>query len=207
MYKICNTPKTMKVQHEYIKQLYYLMERKPYNKISIQDICNSANGSRRSFYRYFKNKDGCLCALLDMVITRYYYTPMPPEIRKEGYPDELLAFVHYHRQREGLYDLLLRDGLYERYAERVVECAKHNGIYSLRWFGISEGSFSEDTLVFQIYGMLAVLKNWHLSGYKRSLYEMADVLCHLIPGEWNKFVNKNNDIKETPHGPDNSSEP
>ncbi len=190
MYKNCNTPRTMKVQHEYIKYLFYLMKEKPYQEISIQDICTSVNGSRRSFYRYFKNKDGCLYAMLDMVITRYYYYEMPSELKRTGYPDEVLSYLNYHLERSEFYNILLRDHLFELYIDRIVECAKFNGVYALRWFGIAEGIYSEDALIFHLHGIMALIKNWHLSGYKRSIYEMTDIICHLITGDWAESMNK-----------------
>ena len=190
MYTICNTPRTMKVQHEYIKHLFFLMEERPYSEISIQDICDSVNGSRRSFYRYFRNKEGCLHALMDMIITRFYYTEMPKEIAKDSFPVEVLSYLHYHQQQKNFYDILLKNDLFALYVERVVECARKNGIYALRWFGITEGKYSDDALVFNLHGVMALIRQWHCSGYQRSIYEMADLLCHLIPGEWNKSVNE-----------------
>ena len=192
MYRICNTPRTMKVQHEYIKHLFFLMEQKPYSEISVLDICNHANGSRRSFYRYFKNKEGCLWALLDMVITRYYSYKMPIELKRKGYPDEVLSYLSYHRERSAFYSILLRDHLFDIYIDRVVECAKINGVYALRWFGIAEGIYSEDALIFHLHGVMALIKNWHLSGYERSIYEMTDIICHLITGEWAVSVDHKN---------------
>ena len=192
MYTICNTPRTMKVQHEYIKHLYYLLEEKPYSEISIQDICNSVNGSRRSFYRYFRNKEGCLHALLDMIITRFYYTEMPRELAKEGYPTEILSYLHYHQQRKDLYDILLKNDLFSIYVDRIVECARKNGVYSLRWFGIQDGPYSNDALVFYVHGSMALIKRWHCSGYQRSIYEMADMLSQLISGEWKVSEKENN---------------
>lgn len=190
MYTICNTPRTMKVQHEYIKHLFFLMEERPYSEISIQDICDSVNGSRRSFYRYFRNKEGCLHALMDMIITRFYYTEMPKEIAKDSFPVEVLSYLHYHQQLKNFYDILLKNDLFALYVERVVECARKNGVYSLRWFGIQDGPYSNYALVFYLHGSMALIKRWHCSGYQRSIYEMADLLCHLIPGEWNKSVNE-----------------
>lgn len=184
MYTFCNTPRTMKVQHEYIKHLYLLMEQRSYHQISIQDICDSVNGSRRSFYRYFRNKEGCLHALLDMIITRYYYTELTEGIARDGYPKEVLSYLHYHQERRKFYDILLRDDLFPLYVDRIVECARTNGVYALRWFGIPEGAYSDDALVFYLHGIMALIRQWHTSGYERSIYEMADMLRQIIPGQW-----------------------
>ena len=184
VYKVCNTPRTIKVQHEYIKYLFYLMEEKPYHEISIQNICDRANGSRRSFYRYFKNKDACLCALLDHVITRFYIYKIPDEIKRDGYPEEMLAFLRYHQDRRGFYDILLSNNLFELLVDRNLKFAMANRPYSLQWFGIPEGPYCEDALAFYLHGVMALIKYWHLSGYERSIYEMCDSICQLIAGDW-----------------------
>lgn len=40
-----------------VDALLKLMESKPYSKVSIKDICNEADLSRQTFYKFFENKD------------------------------------------------------------------------------------------------------------------------------------------------------
>ena len=68
MYKTCNTEESVLRQQQLEDCLLKNMLQKSYGEISVSDLCEQAGISRKSFYRYFGNKDGCLCALLDRVL-------------------------------------------------------------------------------------------------------------------------------------------
>ncbi len=52
-----NNPTALKSQQWLMENLLELMEEKPYNDISIMDICKKADLSRQTFYNYFESKD------------------------------------------------------------------------------------------------------------------------------------------------------
>lgn len=183
MYRTCITNITQESQIRYTQALLDLMEEKSYKQITSQDICNKANGSRRSFYRYFKNKQGCLCALMDQTITNSYAyaanvsIPMVPHLRG------ILPTLLYIREHKEFFDRIIRNGLFELYVERVIVCAKVNGIYALRWMGADKSPYQEDAYRFYLSGFTALVKQWHLSGYRRSPEELAEVIRHFFPTE------------------------
>ena len=96
----------------------------------------------------------------------------------------MLAFLRYHQERRGFYDILLSNNLFELLVDRNLKFAMANRPYSLQWFGIPEGPYCEDALAFYLHGVMALIKYWHLSGYERSIYEMCDSICQLIAGDW-----------------------
>ena len=68
MYKHCNTEESAQRQRQLEQCLLELMSDVPYANIKIGQICDLSGVSRKSFYRYFDSKDGCLHALLDHII-------------------------------------------------------------------------------------------------------------------------------------------
>ena len=52
-----NNPTAIKSQQWLTETLIELMEEKPYEEISIMDICKKADLSRQTFYNYFDSKD------------------------------------------------------------------------------------------------------------------------------------------------------
>lgn len=52
-----NNPTALKSQQWLSEKLLDLMEEKPYEEISIMDICKSADLSRQTFYNYFESKE------------------------------------------------------------------------------------------------------------------------------------------------------
>ena len=77
MYKHCTTEESAHRQRQLEQNLLELMAEQPYSGITINQICDLAGISRKSFYRYFGSKDGCLHALLDHTIMdgAAYFTP------------------------------------------------------------------------------------------------------------------------------------
>ncbi len=55
--KVTTNPLAIRSQRWICNALMELMKEKPYNKISITEICNKANLVRETFYRNFSSKD------------------------------------------------------------------------------------------------------------------------------------------------------
>ena len=67
-YKHCVTESAADRQRQFEAALLELMGHKHYSQISVQEICDRVGLSRKSFYRYFSNKEMCLPALVDHTI-------------------------------------------------------------------------------------------------------------------------------------------
>ena len=95
---------TMSVENYIYQALEILLETKPYNKISITDICNKAGVSRVTFYRYYKDKDEILLTRVskryqdlllwfwesDIASTREYWVEYFRQLRQ----DKLILMLH-----------------------------------------------------------------------------------------------------------------
>ena len=77
MYKYCATEESARRQRQLEQCLLELMLTENYPQITISQICDLAGISRKSFYRYFTSKEGCLYALLDHAVFdgASYYLP------------------------------------------------------------------------------------------------------------------------------------
>lgn len=63
--------------------------------------------------------------------------------------------------------------------ERLVYLIRENAQSN----GVPANSFEEDALVFYLCGVMGIRYNWHIGGYKRSLYEVADSILKLATPE------------------------
>lgn len=64
MYKLCRTEQSAARQRQLEQGLLQAMRTQQYEDISISDLCDQMGIPRKSFYRYFSNKDGALFAPL-----------------------------------------------------------------------------------------------------------------------------------------------
>lgn len=70
MAKICTTDRSIARQKRIANALCALMQEKHYHDINITEICDRAEVPRRSFYRYFADKDDILNGVLLEIVRR-----------------------------------------------------------------------------------------------------------------------------------------
>ena len=179
MYRRCTLEKAVQTQKKYEDCLIALMKEKPYAEITINDICDAMGTSRKSFYHFFKNKQGCLYALIDRLFYDFIDYKIPEGTDLKGYPPRLIRQMLYQMETQEVMELLIRNNLYGLLDERLVVLIKENAQSS----GASPDSFEEDAIVFYLCGVMGIRYNWHINGYRRSMYEVADSIMKLATPE------------------------
>lgn len=179
MYRHCNTEEGARRQRQLEQCLLELMHTQPYPHITIGDICGHAGISRKSFYRYFGSKDGCLHALIDHAImdSAAYYLPgdTSPSAQHGGFEQ----FFTYWQKQAPLLDALYRNNLVNCLIERMVRyiLEEEPGFRSYLDPG-SSGSYEQ--VLFVVTGTMGLVISWHLTGYQKSASQMAAVLARLV---------------------------
>lgn len=164
------------MQIKYERCLLELMKTKSYASISINDICRQMGTTRKSFYYFFKNKNGCLLALIDRLFYEFPDFKPSQRVDPKGYPRKLIYLVLYELETREVVELFLRNDLYGLLTERFYICFRENALKKKQ---IYPSSFEEDELTFQVYGMMAIRRRWHESGYQQSIYEVAESIYRL----------------------------
>ena len=89
MYKICKTERSAKRQRQIVDQMIKMLLHRPYDTISVRDLCEKAGVQRKVFYDYFECKKDLLYAIADFAIQDYpqengpYKTDELPSLQKE----------------------------------------------------------------------------------------------------------------------------
>lgn len=179
MYRRCTLEKAVSTQIKYEECLIELMKEKPYSEITINHICDRMGTSRKSFYHFFKNKQGCLFALIDRLFYEFVDYQIPEHVDLKGYPPRLIRQMLYQLETREIMDLLIRNNLYNLLDERLVTLIKENA----RQSGTAPNTYEEDAIVFYLCGVMGIRYMWHISGYQRSIYEVADSILRLATPE------------------------
>ena len=179
MYRRCTLEKAVHTQKKYEDCLVVLMKEKTYAEITINDICDRMGTSRKSFYHFFKNKQGCLFALIDRLFYEFIEYQIPEGTDLKGYPPRLIRQMLYQMETREIMELLIRNNLYGLLDERLVSLIKEN----VKGNGVSPDSFEEDAIVFYLCGFMVIRYSWHIYGYRRSMYEVADSIMKLATPE------------------------
>ena len=138
MYKLCKTEQSAQRQKEIERALFSIMDKKNYVDITITEICLSLNMPRKTFYRYFDSKDGCLHALLDHIImngSAYYMSNADDE-------DTSLTFCirifEYWQRQTPLLNALEKNGQSLQLLQRMIRYILEEEPDYARYMGIPQ---------------------------------------------------------------------
>ena len=179
MYKHCATEESAQRQRQLEQCLLELMLTVQYPAITISDICDRAGISRKSFYRYFSSKEGCLYALLDHAIFdgASYYLPDHHIDSATGIIFE--RFFNYWKDKKLLLDALQQNNLNMLLVERMIlHVAKEENEF--RIFLHHQDFTAHERSMFYVGGIMTLVLDWHMSGYQKTVLQMSRILDDLI---------------------------
>ena len=179
MYKHCNTEESAQRQRQLEQCLLDLMGEHLLQQITISDICQKAGISRKSFYRYFDNKEDCLHALLDHVImdgSSYYISETDENVTGSAF---CVRIFEYWKQQTPLLDALERNGQSIQIVQRIIRYILEEEPDYARYMGIPDHSVLEH-VVFTVSGVMGLVLAWHHEGYQKSAGQMGTLLHQMI---------------------------
>ena len=151
-----------------------------YEDISISDLCGQMAIPRKSFDRYFSNKDGALIALLDHTLMEFEQSPIGTgTISGANALGDLERFFVFWYDRRELMNALMRNRLSGMLVERATSHALHERMMPSYLLGKDENS-QYLAMTFAICGLLAMVLQWHQSGYRESPSQMAHVATMML---------------------------
>ena len=184
MYKLCKTEQSAARQHQLEQGLLQAMHTQRYEDISISDLCERLGVPRKSFYRYFSNKDGALFALLDHTLMEFEQTPRYTDNSAIGDLERFFVFWH---QRKDLLAALERSRLSGLLVERATYHALHERVMP-GYLRETDESIQQMSLTFAICGLLSMVLAWHKDNYQEKPQKMAQIASAmltrpLVPGK------------------------
>lgn len=178
MYKHCNTEESARRQRQLEQCLLELMDEIPYSAITISQICDRLGVSRKSFYRYFDSKEGCLHALLDHTILNGTTNYIPDTGVALTASDFCTRICEYWRNQAPLLDALEKNGLSLQLLQRMVRCVLEEEPDYARYMGIPQDQVMEH-IVYNIGGLMGLILTWHHGGYQKTAAQMGQILYRL----------------------------
>ena len=170
MYRKCTTEISVLHQRQITQALLELMQKTPYEDITVTQICDAAGISRRIFYHLCSNKTGALYALIDHTILGM--SAYRPELSRQA----LRPFLYWKEQKK-LLDALHENRINGLLLERMIETTM-NEDYDLHYWLKTNGWDNNETdiIVFYLTGFMGLVYRWYYSGYRESPEEMAALL-------------------------------
>jgi len=173
MYRKCVTEVSVLHQKQVEEALLQLMQKFPYEDITVTALCQTANITRRVFYHLFSSKTDALHAMIDHNLLA---------ISEEDFDtrDDALRFFRYWHSQRKLLDALQANQLTGLLLERMIENIMRED-YDLRYWLKKNGWEKElDVIIFHLTGAMGMVYRWYYSGFRESPEEMALLLKKII---------------------------
>ena len=173
MYRKCVTEISVQHQRQIEEALLELMGKMPFSEITVTQLCQSAQVTRRVFYHLFTGKTDALHALVDHRI-----------LECEGYRTDLadpaLRFFLYWQDQKKLLDGLDKSSMHTLLLERMISSVLKEDYDVRSWLKADDPEDGTDILIFKLSGILSLVHRWHFSGYRKSPEQMAKLLNQIM---------------------------
>ena len=178
MYKRCVTEQSAQRQRELEAGLLSTMLTRPYEDISVSDLCETLKIPRKSFYRYFTSKDGALHALIDHTILDFSGEMFSGDLGATL--ATLERFFQFWKNRKPLLDALQRNNLSGILIQRAVARTTEEELLSPKLFPPQSGLPRDYAAHFFVTGLLTMVLQWHSNHYDIPAKEMSEISAHLL---------------------------
>ena len=173
MYRKCTTEISAQHQKQITESLLELMQKVPYEDITVTALCEASGITRRIFYHLCSSKTGALYALIDHTILNM--ESYRPDISRPA----LRAFLYWKDQRK-LLDVLRGNEMNGLLLERMIESVMNEEYEFRYWLKTNGWENEQDIVVFYLTGFMGLTYRWYYSGFRESPEEMASLLEKLL---------------------------
>ena len=181
MYKLCKTDQSAKRQRELELGLLEAMKTQRYEDISISELCAGLQVPRKTFYRYFDSKDGCLFGLIDHTLLDYDgFDLMDLASGKGTLQRELERLFLFWRGNRDLLDALRASGLSGVLIERAIGFAMTDNVMLRRFLPDEQEEMQKHVITFGVCGLLSMVLSWHEGGFSGSAAELSVIAARLL---------------------------
>ncbi len=165
-------PSAIRSRKMIVDALLRLMERKPYNEISVTDIAKEAQVVRKTFYRHFYTLEDVLDEYVEQLFVEY--SSMLKDAQIQNIVEHIPLYFSFWKSHEDFLQVLSKNDLL------FLILKKYDQIFP-DIFALLPCHMDEDAVIksyFQSYtagGFFSLLFQWIKSGYKESPEEMSSI--------------------------------
>ncbi len=180
MYKLCKTEQSAARQRQLEQELLTAMLTMSYEDINVSELCQRMGIPRKSFYRYFSGKEGCLQGLIDHTLMEYESFSCMEVLVKRSLLGDLERFFRFWLSQKKLLDALHRSDLCALLVERTIAHAISESVFPGRFVQSEEKSVQNHVMSFVVCGLMTMTIQWHRAGYEESVQSLAQVAARLL---------------------------
>lgn len=174
MSKVCTNEKTASRQRWIENGLLELMQKRKFEDITVTDLCQHLELSRRSFYRYFRDLEDVLDTLMNHTFQDMAISNASITIK------DLEGHYRFWFQQKPLLSALASNGMYGKLVEYTVKYAGAESIQAYLSQKDLEMELSREISLFAISGSASLLISWYAEGFQKTPEEMARIAYRML---------------------------
>lgn len=159
-----------------------LLEEKPFQAITVTDVCRAAGAHRSTFYSHYNNTLDLLNEVRDQTMRDFYasfeHLPREAALTDRKFLDTYLKFVEEHKQ---LFRVFLENiNLFDGHSILMKMENDMQGITQAK--SSQEERLSRYKLLFNASGITCIVSFWLESGCRESRAELAGIILGCTEG-------------------------
>lgn len=162
-----NIQKNQYVKKQLTKTLLELLQEKSFNEISIKELTETAQVSRVSFYRNYKDKESILCDYTNQKIHTWQMDYMLKNKDKSDTEDMFGSMFAHFKENKEYYILLYKQGLSHILLTTIKELSGPKP---------EQPNIEAYVAAFVAYGLYGWIEEW----FSRGMTESADLMTQLL---------------------------
>lgn len=174
MAKVCTNEKTAARQRWIENGLLERMEKCRFEDITVTDLCQHLNLSRRSFYRYFRDMEDVLDSLMDHTFQDMVITDTGITVA------ELEKYYEFWFRHKALLNALAHSGMYSKITEYAMQYANEESLKKHLPAHGPGADLSREINLFVISGLASLMISWHAGGFQKTPRQMASIAYRML---------------------------
>ncbi len=158
--------------------LVELLQHKHISKISVTNLCETADVHRSTFYTHYADQYDLLKQIQADVVQniRHYMEQQSIDTKPPVSKQMLIPILEYGKKNADLISVLLSDNC-DNTLE--IEIMRFVNVISLAHLNRYDDQMKEYVIIFGVSGSMAILKEWLKNGTKQSTEALAELIIQL----------------------------
>lgn len=182
MAMLCHTEYAVQKMAQLENALLDLMALRPYQDITVTDICREAGIPRRTFYHYFESKEAVLESIIEALMRECFLnTVLDFQVGKEKMHQRFVQIFHFWEgENRKKLDVLLKNSLESRLLAFSSTLIRKERIGILQNSNL-DPKLVEIGLMVGVTDFFTLLFYWSQGGYQESPEQMAEYAIWVLP--------------------------
>ena len=160
--------------------LYDNLLHTPYQSISVSDLCRQVGISRKAFYNYYHDKEGCFCAIIDRMIRESMIHTSKNTPDSANALEAAIIILDYWKRKKEFFDIVLRNNLAHFLLLRNMEYVLREDRNVLDLLSTPDVKTDTDILACYMTSQITLVLQWYFRGFEDPTEEIAKKLLRIL---------------------------